>query len=129
MMDDNIRVIQFFIKEGRSEKCVLDSINSLLTYPIRSTDFDVPNSSGFLLLNNYTNGFKQGICISLVCDMASEINEEDFIKKLANILNTDILLQIDDDEENPWALAFPNNPVLEKVYVDFLDDGVDIRKD
>ena len=127
---DNIQTIQFLIEKYRPEEDILSSINSILTTPVTSTNFDVPDSVGFMQLNEYSEGFSQSALLSFPVSVLVKIDEEDLVKKLANSLNARVLLQPDgDDEENPWALASPNSPVLEKVYVDFLDGGVDIRKD
>ena len=129
---DEAKTIQFLVKEHRLEKDVLDSINSIFDVSVETVNFRVKDSLGFLQFMEYNaKDFGQVAIVSFPSNIILDICEEEFIKKLATLLNTSILLQPDDDEneENPWALAFPNNPVLEKVYVDFLDDGIDIRKD
>lgn len=115
--------MQFFLRDGREEADVLKVLGDALGFIVESTDVKFEGALGFLQLDDYGNGFKQGHLVSWPDSLVWQGDAREVARQLAARLNTDVLLELA-DESDQWLLTSPDLDQRVASVV-MLDDGID----
>lgn len=121
-----VESFHFFIRELRSETSILSALQTATGINVESLDFPANGASGFLQMDEYTEGeFRIGCLASWRTSELETLDSSRLARRLCGILGTDILTEI----PNPdllWLLTGCNGSE-EQVPIREVDEGVGIE--
>ncbi|MWP63291.1 hypothetical protein [Gilliamella sp. Pas-s25] len=130
-MNNSRLLIDLYLQNQRSEHEILANLEFIIGLKIESVNFPCNESLLFVLLMEYSQGFKQGLSIMWSDDLNITLDGKSIAQKLACALNVSILFDsslFEDSSANnndKWFLV-KSNGMLRQVDIAILDDGIDI---
>jgi hypothetical protein len=115
--------MQFILRDGRDEADVLSVLADALGFIVESTDVKFEGALGFIQVDDFRSGFNQGHLVSWPDSVVWQGDAREVARKLAARLNTDVLLELD-DESDQWLLTSPIGGQRVASVV-MLHDGID----
>jgi hypothetical protein len=115
--------MQFFLGDGREEADVLGVQGDALGFIVESTDLKFDGALGFLQVDEYRSGFRQGHLVSWPDSVVWQGDAREVARRLAASLNTKVLLELA-DQPDQWLLTSPNMG-QRVVSVVMRHDGID----
>lgn len=118
--------LQFFLNTSRDEKEIISLITKETGIIFGSLEFNAERCVGIVDANLYEDGYQQGFLMNWPEREKIQISGELLAERIANVLSVDVLMEIG-PEDDDWILARPGKS-LEKVTIEYLDDGVDVKQ-